>query len=99
MKHQIKTISGNDKGVTCLICNTTHLNGKSINPFPSCKCGNISFFDITEQYVRVGFNQLYVFLDVEKKWQDEVLNQIAKNGAPNEFNNSPDVQKVDRIVY
>ena len=79
----IKTIQSNDDEATCLICDTTYKTGKPIFPFPSCKCGNIIYFDITEHYVRIGFNWYEVLITSKDSWQKEILSQIAKNGKPN----------------
>ncbi len=78
----ITTIFSDNNSTTCLICNTTYKKGKPIIPFPKCECGNISFFDITEHYVRFAFNWWQVKVRSKKTWREEILNQILKNGKP-----------------
>lgn len=78
----IKTISCTNKRASCLICNTTYRCGKSIIPLPSCKCGNIPFFDVTEHHVRFAINWEFVKVDSKNNWQKQVLNQIEQCGKP-----------------
>lgn len=79
----IKTISNDEKSASCLICDTTNHKGKRIFSSPKCKCGNIEFFDIIEDYVRFGFNWYQIKASSKRNWQTEVLDQIYKNGKPN----------------
>lgn len=78
----VTTIFNDDKKVTCLICNTSHTIGKRVFPLPKCKCGNISFFDITESYIRYCFNWYKVFVTSKENWQLEILKQISENDKP-----------------
>lgn len=78
----VKTIFCHNKMASCLICNTTYRAGESIIPLPSCKCGNIPFFDVTVHQVRCSVSWEYVKVDCKNNWQHVVLEQIKQFGKP-----------------
>tara|TARA_R110000764_G_scaffold211319_2_gene297383 strand:+ start:432 stop:749 length:318 start_codon:yes stop_codon:yes gene_type:complete len=87
MNIQLKTFYGDDKKASCLICNTTHYNGNKEWLKEGCSCGNISFFDITPDYVRFSVNWPLVYVDSADEWKDAILFQITNNGEPLKYQN------------
>lgn len=79
---RIQTFHSDNNGATCLICSTTYHTGTPIWPQPSCECGNIEFFDITPQYVRIGITWFYIKHPTLKNWNKEILEQIKTEGKP-----------------
>lgn len=82
---KIKTYHTDNEKAECLICNTVYTNGKHIYPLPKCKCGNISFFDISEIQVRIGVQWPYVHIGSKKDWKNTILNEITENGKPKRY--------------
>lgn len=91
----IQTTNGSKNHLGCSICGTTYYNGPCIVPFPSCKCGNIIFFDITTAYVRGGINWPFIKVEDENNWQEIVLKEIKEFGKPKNLTENPDEKSRD----
>lgn len=86
----IQTFKGSDNHMECLICDTTYQNGPRIIPQPSCKCGNILFFDITPDYVRSCIDWPFIKVEDENNWKEIVLKEIEQFGRPKHLTTNPD---------
>ncbi len=98
MKQTITTVEGTSNSNTCLICDTTYSVGKPILPQPKCKCGNISFFDITPHYVRIGINWLFLKVENKNNWKEITLNEIKKYGEPQNLVENPKENSADFLL-
>lgn len=90
MSAEVKSFYGDDDKSTCLICDTTYHKGKARWIKDGCACGNISFFDITPDYVRVSISWPMVTVESSSDWKKEILQQIDEHGRPLIFNNISD---------
>lgn len=78
----IKTYNGTEEECGCHICGIYYKKGKPINPQPKCNCGNIPFFDITENYVRFAISWPLIKVDSKNNWKTTTLAEIKANGKP-----------------
>lgn len=97
MNSKIKTFHEDDKKVGCLICGVTYHNGKP-QWIKGCLCGNISFFDITPEYIRFSVKWGFVFENLDYDWKVNVLKQIEYSGKPLNFENIPGKDVVDYFL-
>ncbi|SHK63833.1 hypothetical protein SAMN04488007_3473 [Maribacter aquivivus] len=98
MKIHIKSFFGDDSKAGCLICNTTHHKGKALWIKEGCSCGNIQFFDITPDYVRISVEWPMLTVESSNDWRKEILQQIHEHGKPLMFKNIPNKDIVDDIL-